>query len=84
MVAGQVGAHGRLVLNPVELVFRNVRGVARNQLQNMAGNLAMEIPEKVVDATRIPAPVRKNTNAVFFFFFFICNDIDHIFHFVCQ
>jgi len=51
MVVGQAGAHGRLVVNPVEQVFTSVLGAARNLRPNMAGKRAMEIRGKVVSAT---------------------------------
>jgi len=54
-VVGQVGVTGSLVVNPVELVFRNTLGVARNLRPVMAGNLAMEKRGKAVGAIQIPA-----------------------------
>ena len=58
MVVGQDGAHGRLVINPAEQVFKSVLGAARNRLQRMAGKRAMDIRGTVVSATRTRAPVR--------------------------
>ena len=56
-MVGQVGVTGRFVVNPVELVFRNTLGVARNLRPVMAGNLAMEKRGKAVGAIQIPALV---------------------------
>lgn len=61
MVVGQIGAHGRLVVNPAEQVFRNVLGAARSQSPNMAGKRATEICGKVVGATHGHAPVRTSS-----------------------
>ena len=57
-VAGQAGAHGRLVINPAEQVFRSVLGAARNRRPDMAGKRATEVRGKVADATRTRALVR--------------------------
>lgn len=56
MVVGQDGAHGRLVINPAGQAFKSVLGAARNRLQDMAGESAMDIRGKVVSATRSRAP----------------------------
>ena len=58
MVVGQAGAHGRLVVNPVEQVFTSVLGAARNLRPHMAVKCTMEIGGKVVSATSTHAPVR--------------------------
>ena len=47
-VVGQVGVTGSPVLNPVEPVFRNTLGVARDLRPVMAGNLATEKRGKAV------------------------------------
>ena len=65
MGVGQVGAHGRLVINPAEQVFRSVLGAARNRRPNMAGKRATEIRGKVARATRTRAPVRTTSCEVF-------------------
>ena len=48
---------GSLVVNPVELVFRNTLSITRNLCPGMAGDLAMEKRGKAVGAIQIPALV---------------------------
>lgn len=54
-VVGQVGVTGSPVLNPVEPVFRNTLGPARDLHPAMAGNLAMEERVKSVGVIHIHA-----------------------------
>ena len=58
MVVGQAGANGRRVINPAEQVCKSVLAAARNRLQVMAGEPAVDIRGKVVSATRTCALVR--------------------------
>ena len=59
MEAGHVGVVGGLVVNPVELVLRNVLEVVHNQRLNMAGNRAQGQPGKNECATSKPVLVRR-------------------------
>ena len=65
MVVGQAGAHGRLVMKPVEQGFRSVLGAALNRRPDMAGKSVTGIRGKAVSATHTCAPVRTTTGQVF-------------------
>jgi len=56
MVVGQAGAHGRLVIDPAEQVFRSALGAAPNRRPDMAGKSATGIRRKGMSATRTRAP----------------------------
>jgi len=65
MVVGQAGAHGRLVIDPAEQVFRSALGAAPNRRPDMAGKSATGIRRKGMSATRTRASVRTTAGQVF-------------------
>lgn len=61
MGSGPIGLDGRFVVNPVELVLKNVPEAVHNQRQVLAGNLAQEHRGKVTSVTRIHVQVSLKT-----------------------